>query len=381
MKNASNGQRMSMMSAASASIVKERVRSWESIHSAALTCPVRTPKLAAEITCSCSRRERLPQQKKPRKSFSLSNVTQISPGAWQISHPFLGENEIIGSYLLEGQNELAVIEPGPGSMVESLLESIREAGFDPQDVTHILATHVHLDHAGSAGTLVRQLPGAQVYAHNKGAPHLLDTTTVVASASRIFGERMKLLWGEIESIPPERLTIIEGGDILNIAGRRLEVHYTPGHAVHHVIFFDAHSGELFAGDVAGVRLQDVDYVRPPTPPPDLDLEAWSESINLVKSLRPDVLYIGHFGAIRNIPEHFDRLLEKLYAWGEFVLAAMRDGKDEAEIISMLIEQTKPELLRAAHDPHPMERYEIAANYPMTVQWYMSYWRKKHSERL
>ena len=311
----------------------------------------------------------------------MSNVTRIAPGAWQISHPFLGENEIIGSYLLAGQNELAIIDPGPGSMVESLLESIREAGFDPQEVTHILITHVHLDHAGSAGTLVRQLPKAQVYTHKKGAPHLLDTTKVVASASRIYGERMKLLWGEIESTPQERLSIIEGGDILNIAGRRLEVHYTPGHAIHHVVFFDVHSGELFAGDVAGVRLQDVDYVRPPTPPPDLDLEAWSDSISLVKSLRPDVLYIGHFGAIKNIAEHFDHLREKLYSWGEFVLGAMGDGKEEAEIISMLIEHTKPELLRAARDTHAIERYEIATNYPMTVQGYMRYWRKKHPERL
>jgi glyoxylase-like metal-dependent hydrolase (beta-lactamase superfamily II) len=311
----------------------------------------------------------------------LSNVTQISPGAWQISHPFLGENEIIGSYLLAGRDELAIIDPGPGSMVESLLTSIQAVGFDPQEVTHILATHVHLDHMGAAGTLVRQLPRAQVYAHSKGAPHLLDTAKVVASASRIFGERMKLLWGEIESTPQERLSIIEGGDILNIAGRRLEVHYTPGHAVHHVIFFDAHSGELFAGDVAGVKLQDVDYVRPPTPPPDLDLEAWSNSISLVKSLRPDVLYIGHFGAIKNIPEHFDLLREKLNSWGDFVLGAMRDGKDEAEITALLIEHTKPELLRAAHNPHAIERYEIASNYPMTVQGYMRYWKKKHSERL
>jgi len=311
----------------------------------------------------------------------LSNITQISPGAWQISHPFLGENEIIGSYLLAGRDELAIIDPGPGSMVESLLTSIQAVGFDPQEVTHILATHVHLDHMGAAGTLIRQLPRAQVYAHSKGAPHLLDTAKVVASASRIFGERMKLLWGEIESTPHERLSIIEGGDILNIAGRRLEVHYTPGHAVHHVIFFDAHSGELFAGDVAGVKLQDVDYVRPPTPPPDLDLEAWSDSINLVKSLRPDVLYIGHFGAIKNIPEHFDLLREKLNSWGDFVLGAMRDGKDEAEITALLIEHTKPELLRAAHNPHAIERYEIATNYPMTVQGYMRYWRKKHPERL
>jgi len=311
----------------------------------------------------------------------LSNVTRIGPGAWQISHPFLGENEIIGSYLLAGQNELAIIDPGPGSVVESLLASIREAGFEPQEVTHILVTHIHLDHAGSVGTLVRQLPRAQVFAHKKGAPHLLDITKVIASASRIYGESMKLLWGEIESTPQERLTIMEGGDILNIAGRRLEVHYTPGHAAHHVVFFDVHSGELFAGDVAGVRLQDVDYVRPPTPPPDIDLEAWSDSIRHVKSLRPDVLYIGHFGAIRNISEHFERLREKLYAWGEFVLVAMRDGKDEAEIVSMLTEHTEPELLQVAHNAHAIERYEIASNYRMTVQGYMRYWRKKHPERL
>src|SRR5438876_4110870 len=230
-------------------------------------------------------------------------------------------------------------------MLESLLASIRAAGFDPEDVTHILATHVHLDHAGATGSLVRQLPGAHVYVHRKGAPHLLDTTKVIASASRIFGDRMKLLWGEIESTPQERLHIIEGGDILNIAGRRLEVHYTPGHAVHHVIFFDVHSGELFAGDVAGVRLPGIDYIRPPTPPPDIDLEAWSDSIKLVKSLRPDVLYIAHFGAIKNISEHLDRLREKLYAWGEFVLVAMRDGKDEAEIVSMLTEHMNSELLQ------------------------------------
>jgi hypothetical protein len=104
-------------------------------------------------------------------------------------------------------------------------------------------------------------------------------------------------------------------------------------------------------------------------------------MKLVKSLRPDVLYIGHFGALQNITQHFGRLEEKLYSWGDFVLAAMRDGKSEAEIITMLIEHTKPELLQTANDPHAFERYEIATNYPMTVQGYMRYWRKKHPERL
>ncbi|HJT55158.1 MAG TPA: MBL fold metallo-hydrolase [Ktedonobacteraceae bacterium] len=311
----------------------------------------------------------------------MSNVTQLSPGTWQISHPFQGEHGIVGSYLLAGANDLVIIDPGPGSMLESLLASIREAGFDPRDVTHILATHVHLDHAGATGSLVRQLPRAQVYAHSKGVPHLLDTTKVVASATRIYGERMHLLWDEIEPVPSERLHVLEHGDILHIAGRHLDVYYTPGHAVHHVTFFDANSGEAFVGDAAGVRLQDVDYVRPPTPPPDIDLEAWSDSMNLIKGLRPDVLYIAHFGAFRDVDSHFERLHEKLYAWGEFVLGAMRAGKDEGEIIRMLIEHTQPELERVADNPKAIQRYEIASNYAMTVQGYMRYWRKKHPERL
>jgi len=152
--------------------------------------------------------------------------------------------------------------------------------------------------------------------------------------------------------------------------------------IHHVIFFDVHSGELFAGDAAGVRLPGVDYVRPPTPPPDLDLEAWSNTIDLLKRLRPDVLYIWHFGAIKAIVPQLERLREKLYTWGEFVLSAMRDGKEEAEIIAMLIEHAKPGLLQAAQgDVRVLPRYEIATNYPMTVQGYMRYWRKKHPERL
>ena len=311
----------------------------------------------------------------------MAKVTQISPGAWQISLPFLGEHEIVGSYLLAGENELALIDPGPGSTLEPLLASIRAVGFDPQEVTHILPTHVHLDHAGGTGSLVRQLPRAQVYVHSKGAPHLADTTKVVASKSRIYGDRTHMLWGDIESTPAERLHTLEGGDVLQVAGRRLEVHYTPGHAIHHVVFFDAHSGELFVGDVAGVKLPGVDYVRPPTPPPDLDLEAWSDSISLIRSLRPDILYLGHFGAIKEVPQHLGILREKLLAWGDFILETMRNGKNEAEIIALVIEKTQPELQRVTRDAHALQRYEIASNYAMTVQGYMRYWRKKHPERL
>jgi len=311
----------------------------------------------------------------------VTTVTSLNAVTWQISLPFQEEEGIIGSYLLAGNNELAIIDPGPGSMMEPLLAAIRQAGFAPQDVTHLLATHVHLDHAGVVGSLVKHMPKAKVYVHSKGAPHLLDTTKVVASATRIYGDRMQQLWGDIESTPADRIQTMEDGDVLNVAGRRLEVHYTPGHAVHHVVFFDAHSGDLFAGDTAGVRLQGIDYVRPPTPPPDIDLEAWFDSIDTIKKLQPDVLYLGHFGATHNAAQHLERLRGQLISWGNFVLGAMREHKNEQEILDLLIAQTEPELKHVTSDPNAPTRYEIATNYAMTVQGYLRYWKKKHPERL
>lgn len=311
----------------------------------------------------------------------MTTVTSLNAVTWQISLPFQGEEGIIGSYLLAGNNELAIIDPGPGSMMEPLLTAIKQAGFAPKDVTHLLATHVHLDHAGVVGSLVKHMPKAKVYAHSKGALHLLDTTKVVASATRIYGDRMQQLWGDIESTPTDRIQTMEGGDVLSVAGRHLEVHYTPGHAVHHVVFFDASSGDLFAGDTAGVRLQGIDYVRPPTPPPDIDLEAWFDSIDIIKELQPDVLYLGHFGATRNAAQHLERLRDQLISWGNFVLGAMREHKNEQDILDLLIAQTEPELKHATSDPDAPTRYEIATNYAMTVQGYMRYWKKKHPERL
>ncbi|HEY1352352.1 MAG TPA: MBL fold metallo-hydrolase [Ktedonobacteraceae bacterium] len=304
----------------------------------------------------------------------MTKVTQLRPGLWQISLPFQNEEEIVGAYLLAGNHELALIDPGPGSTLEALLAGVHTAGFDPQDLTHILLTHVHLDHAGGAGALARH-SGARVLVHLLGAPHLLDPGRLIASAQRIYGERMFSLWGEIASVPTAQCQTLTGNETLNVAGRRLEVRYTPGHAVHHVIFFDAHTGELFAGDVAGVRLPGSAVVRPPTPPPDLDLPAWSASLDLLQRLHPDVLYLGHYGAVTEIPGHLSRLRDRLYVWGNLVLQAMNEGKHEEEIITLLIREATPEAGYATRSSHDAVRYEIASNYQMTVQGYLRYWRK------
>jgi glyoxylase-like metal-dependent hydrolase (beta-lactamase superfamily II) len=302
-----------------------------------------------------------------------------SPGIWQISLPFQGEEEIIGSYVMADNDELAIIDPGPASTANALLAALREAGFEPSSVTHLLLTHIHLDHAGGVGTLLPLMPKAKVYVHTKGAPHLIDPTNFLASASRTYGEHMSELWGETYPIPADRIRVLGDGAILNVAGRRLEVHYAPGHAVHHIIFYDVHAGELFAGDAAGVRLLGIDYVRPPTPPSDLDLEAWSNTINKLKRLRPDVLYLAHFGPVDVPTKHLERLRERLYFWGDFVLGAMRDGKEEEEIITLLSKHANTDLLRAAGNDRALERYDLGASYAMCVQGFMHYWREKHPE--
>jgi glyoxylase-like metal-dependent hydrolase (beta-lactamase superfamily II) len=315
----------------------------------------------------------------------MTAVTKLSlstsPGTWQISLPFQGEEEIVGSYVIAGKDELAVIDPGPASTADPLLSALCDAGFDPGNVTHLLLTHIHLDHAGAVGTLLPHMPRAKVYVHSKGAPHLIDPTKFLASAKRIYGERMHELWGDVLPVPEERVRVLHDGEVLSVANRRLELHYTPGHASHHVIFYDVHSGELFAGDAAGVRLQGIDYVRPPTPPPDLDLEEWSRTIDKLKQLRPDVLYLAHFGPV-NLPiKHLERLREKLFSWGDFVLGAMRDGKSEDEIAEMLAKHANTDLLRAAGSERSLKRYDLSASYQMSVQGYMRYWRKKHPELL
>lgn len=310
----------------------------------------------------------------------MATITKQSPGLWHISLPFQGEHDVIGAYVLAGKDEVALIDPGPTTTVDSLLASLEETEIVPQNVTHILLTHIHLDHAGGVGTLLHHMPNAKVYVHSKGAAHIQDPAKLIASATKIYKGRMEELWGDIEAVPADNVKIIDGGDILNIAGRRLEVHYTPGHASHHVVFFDVHSGELFAGDVAGVYLPPVDYIRPPTPPPDLNIESWSASIDLLKKLRPDVMYLAHFGPVRNSVPYLEKLRAQIIAWGDIVLKALLEGKTEKEILQRLIETTEPQLQHKGANAQMLKRFELTTNYEMTVQGYIRYWKKQHAEK-
>jgi glyoxylase-like metal-dependent hydrolase (beta-lactamase superfamily II) len=207
-----------------------------------------------------------------------------------------GTERVIGCWDLGG----ALVDPGPESCMETLLDRL---GAEPRA---LLLTHIHLDHAGASGALVERFPELEVWVHAKGAPHLADPAKLMKSAERIYGDRMKPLWGRIVPVPERNLRILQGGETIAIGGRELEVEYTPGHASHHVVYFDRSDGAAYVGDVAGVRIPPTDFIRAPTPPPDIDVELWERSIDIVRERKPSRLGLTHFGAVDDPEPHLER---------------------------------------------------------------------------
>jgi glyoxylase-like metal-dependent hydrolase (beta-lactamase superfamily II) len=194
-----------------------------------------------------------------------------------------------------------LVDPGPASSIGGLLAAL--GGVEPR---RILLTHIHLDHAGATGLLVERFPSVEVWVHRIGAPHLADPSRLIASATRLYGDDMDRLWGRIVAVPAQNLRVLEGGERLE--GYRVE--YTPGHASHHVAYLHEATGTALCGDVAGVRIGDGPLIAP-TPPPDIDIEAWHTSIDLVAAWRPERLALTHFGSFTDADDHLARLHEEL----------------------------------------------------------------------
>jgi glyoxylase-like metal-dependent hydrolase (beta-lactamase superfamily II) len=311
----------------------------------------------------------------------MPDAIAINDGLFLIDLHFQGVAGVIAAYLLVGPDgDLALIETGPGSTIPALLDGIRSAGFDPAKVRKLIVTHIHLDHAGAAGELLRDvMPQATLYVHSAGAPHMIDPSKLIASAQRIYQDQMDRLWGAFLPVPENRLVVLDDGMTVEAAGRQLQALYTPGHAVHHLAYYDpAGGGHLFTGDVAGVRMQGFNYVRPPTPPPDIDLALWHSSIERMMSLNPlpGSIYLTHFGPFTDAPRHLHELGARLDIWAGIVQIAMRDGQDREQVQNTLEMAGTPALrIQAGDDEAAIARYELAGNYPMSVDGLIRYWRK------
>jgi glyoxylase-like metal-dependent hydrolase (beta-lactamase superfamily II) len=265
----------------------------------------------------------------------------------------LGRDRAICAYEREG----LVVDPGPATCVDTLVDAL-----DPIAPRALLLTHVHLDHAGASGVLCRRFPELLVYVHERGAAHLVDPTKLLRSAGRLYGDDMERLWGEVAPVPAERVQPLRGGETVE----GLRVAYTPGHASHHVCYLDEATGDAYVGDVAGVRIPPYEYTLAPTPPPDIDVEAWLDSLAAVAGWSPQTLCLTHFGRVTDVSEQLDRMRAALLGAAD---AARRD--DEGRFVAAIEDG-----LREATDPGTLERYEQTAPPDQLYMGLARYWRKK-----
>lgn len=256
-------------------------------------------------------------------------MIRIGDGAFLADLDYLGQPEHIAAAVLETDDGLAIVDPGPATSLEGLRARIEAGGASIEDVGCILLTHIHLDHAGAAGVLVRTNPRIRVHVHARGAPHVIDPTRLLDSATRLYGDQMGRLWGEVAAVPASNLTVLEGGEKLAPGGRKVRVEYTPGHAWHHVSYFDETSGLAFVGDTCGERFRDAPYVLPVTPPPDIDLEAWADSIERIRAWNAEALFVTHFGLCSRPGFHLEAHAGELADWAASVRASLgTTGTDE-----------------------------------------------------
>ncbi len=278
-----------------------------------------------------------------------------------------GTSQVLGAYLLLGE-EPALVETGPSSCLGALEAALAEYGLTISDLRAAVVTHIHLDHAGAAGVLARRNPNLRVYVHPVGAPHLADPERLLRSARRLYGELLETLWGEVAPVPPERIVAVQDGERIEVGGRVLRALDTPGHANHHHVFLDERTGLMFTGDAAGISLPGCSVVRPPTPPPELDLEIWGRTLDRMRQLRPRRLGFTHFG-VRDDPE---AVLEEMRRRLREMAEVLRPGWEAGEDVGQLTDRLE---IEARCGSQTAVRQEAAASYRLNVLGFIRYFER------
>ncbi len=286
-----------------------------------------------------------------------------------------GRPRSIAACLLESSGHFAIVDPGPGSTLSTLREQLGARGISISDLNAVLLTHIHLDHAGATGSLVRENPHLRVYVHKLGAPHMVDPSKLLSSAGRLYGGEMQRLFGDFLPVPQENLHILEGGETLTLGARKLEVVYTPGHASHHVSYFDSLEGVAFIGDTGGIRIEGESYLLPATPPPDIHLELWNASLEAVENRQPTRLFLTHFGFSDDPSEHLTRYRERLHQWTELAGELLRETSDDAVASSRFVETAGGEIRRAL-PAAGAEHYIFNGGLELSWRGLARYWRKQ-----
>jgi glyoxylase-like metal-dependent hydrolase (beta-lactamase superfamily II) len=284
---------------------------------------------------------------------------------------FQGRPHAIAAYLVRHSDSVVLVESGPGTTLSALEAGLAKEGLSPRDVTHVLLTHIHLDHAGAAGWLSRQ--GAQVYVHPVGAPHMLNPEKLLASAARIYGERMESLWGEFLPVAENQLKVPDDAVPIKIGNLEFLPINTPGHAEHHYsyLFEDI----LFSGDVGGVRIPGYPYLRVPMPPPELHLERWHESIARLRKEKFARIAPTHFGIFDDPPWHLDEVKKGLNSATRWLEETMPSDPPIEELRRSFTDWMMTEGEKIGLDEEAAQAYELANPPGMSADGLLRYWKK------
>jgi glyoxylase-like metal-dependent hydrolase (beta-lactamase superfamily II) len=309
-------------------------------------------------------------------------VFQVADGITAIDTFMGGRERYTAAYLLDAARP-TLVETGPGTSVEPVAAALEHLGIEPNALAHIVLTHIHLDHAGGVGQLARRFPHATVWVHERGAPHLADPSRLVASATRVWGEReMQEFFLPVEPVASSRIEALRDGDTIDMADRTLAVIDTPGHASHHVALVDSRTGAVFTGDALGIHVPDLPVLRPATPPPEFDLERYVASIDRIKAASASILLFAHFGPLRDVDATCDLAIRRVRDWAAVVEDALRETEDPEELASRLEATALDDIETGAEATLDLEvledRLRLLSSIRMNAQGLARYWQRRRN---
>jgi len=306
----------------------------------------------------------------------MPKTQTLDAGIVAIDTEMAGLDQTVAAFLVPGERP-AVIETGPATVTKTLTEGLRALGLGPNDVASFVLTHIHLDHGGASGDVARLFPKAEIVVHPEGARHLADPTKLMASAYRVFGDRLDSTFGPLQPVPKGRIRAVEPGTILDLGGgRTLEIVEATGHARHHMAIQDSASGVLFVGDSMGVYLPEAGVLRPATPPPDFDMEVALATLRRFRARAPRGLYLTHFGPA---PADRDLLMqaeEQLIRFGAIIEEAMRESTDLDFLAERLRERTWDDYKGIHDSPELLAKFDALNAFRSSAAGYLRYFQTR-----
>ncbi len=304
------------------------------------------------------------------------HARELGEGRLLLDLGFRDHEGLVASYLLPQEEGFTLVETGPTTCREPLRAGLASAGIDPTEIRRVLVTHIHLDHAGGLGAAARMFPNARLYVHEAGVAHMVDPSRLIASARRAWGAAADPLWGPIEAVPAARIEALRGGERLSLRGGALEVLATPGHARHHLAFFDERLRALLTGDAAGVHLEGSWRARPAVPPPDLDLEALFASLDAMAHLAPRQILYSHFGPAGGAVEALRSHRRAVEEWRDAALAAAREDPSPAHVARAIRSQEEAAAAAAGGRAAGEDPGELVSGYDLAAQGLLRYFRTR-----